>query len=358
MITHAEILDLLRATFPDVDGDPGVTLVARYRDPRLALASRWTLLFVPDMHLLTDADLGTYPNYHFTKSPQGDDLEKLLGNLAELRAARPGELLVYQIGDLFDAWRSRTAGTYKEKVDAIAASFAPLIDLFRSSPPEGVKARLLAGNHDYVIHQLADWSALRFEIIPASAPGGGDVLIVHGDVFDWAEQAAPDDLQAWAVRLAADHDGGTNTFEVVDQTVVQKANEHLPQGDAPIGQDLTSFVDHGPIESALDILAIGFDLLGVDIGVDARTRFFPQAAKAARILKDHGHDIRVVVIGHTHSARMVYGDRGDGQQLLLMDCGAWFGKCRFGGGPVLWSQQIGVVSDNDLRIYQLGRNRT
>ena len=41
--------------------------------------------------------------------------------------------------------------------------------------------------------------------------------------------------------------------------------------------------------------------------------------------------------------------------MVLMDCGAWFGKCKFGAaGADLWAQQIGVLAENDLRIYQLG----
>ena len=355
MITHDELLASLRPLFPDAPGAPGIKLINRYRDGGLGLASRWTLVFLPDMHLLNDADANSYPKYHFERNPQGVNLETTLRALATLRAQRPGELLVYQLGDLFDVWRSRTGATEKLKVDAIAGAYSSVVDLLRSSPPAGVKARLIAGNHDYVIHHLPDWQAVRFELISASVPGGGDVLVVHGDVFDWAEQAAPDDFQAWAVRLASDHDGGTHQFDLSDEIAATVANKKLSTADEALGFGLTQYQDHGLLGTIADIAAIGADLVSVNIGVDASTRFFRQAATAARALKEHGHDVRVVVIGHTHSARMIYGNRGDGQRMVLMDCGAWFGKCKFGAnGPELWAQQIGVLTDNDLRIYQLG----
>lgn len=132
-------------------------------------------------------------------------------------------------------------------------------------------------------------------------------------------------------------------------------NQKIPKADELLGLGLTEYHDHGLLGAIADIAGIGADLVGVNIGADASTRFFRQAATAARLLKQHGHDVRLVVIGHTHSARMVYGDRGDGQRMVMMDCGAWFGKCKFGAtGPDLWAQQIGVLADNDLRIYQLG----
>ena len=357
MINHDELLASLRPLFPDAPGAPGIKLIGRYRDAALNLASRWTLVFLPDMHLLDDADATSYPKYHFSRNPQGTNLEATLRALATLRGQRPGQLLVYQLGDLFDVWRARSGATEKLKVDSIAGAHSAVIDLLRSSPPLGVKARLLAGNHDYVIHHLPDWQALRFELISASAPGAGDVLVVHGDAIDWAEEAAPDELQAWAVRLASDHDGGTRQFDLSDQRAATVTNQRLAAGDEVIGLGLTQYQDHGLLGAVADIAAIGADLAGLNIGVDPRTRFFRQAATAARLLKQHGHDVRVVVIGHTHSARMVYGDRGDGQRMVLMDCGAWFGKCKFGAaGADLWAQQLGVLADNDLRIYQLGHS--
>jgi hypothetical protein len=62
-----------------------------------------------------------------------------------------------------------------------------------------------------------------------------------------------------------------------------------------------------------------------------------------------------VVIAHSHWARLLTGDRGDGKQLILMDCGAWFARCRLArDADWIWSAQIGVLLDDDLRIYQMG----
>ncbi len=66
--------------------------------------------------------------------------------------------------------------------------------------------------------------------------------------------------------------------------------------------------------------------------------------------------MRLVVIGHTHNARIVRGKRPDGSLFVLMDCGACGGTGFLSdelGAPIL-NLQIGVKVADDLRIYQLG----
>ncbi len=353
MLSHDDLLTPLRRAFPGRAGQAGVTLVARYFDEALALPSEPALVFIPDTHLLTDADTRVYPNYHFTPQFQGAALTRLLRELAELKSERPDELVLFQLGDFFDQWRATEGRTPKEQVDDIAGDHAEMIDLFRSSPPAGVDGLALAGNHDYACFSLQEWQSRRFVILPNPRPGGGEVLVTHGDLFDWAEQLVPEDLKTLGVRFAKAVKGDIGELRAIDQSIISGVNRTLPRGDAPIGENVTTFSDGGPLDALMDDVAIGLNLFDQAPEGSKPTRYFRQARAIAEELDQHGFRIRTVVIGHSHSPRMVYGLRTNGLPLLLMDCGAWFGCCRVGDGPVQYSQQLGVVVGGDLRIYQL-----
>ncbi|MEO8451297.1 MAG: metallophosphoesterase, partial [Gemmatimonadota bacterium] len=235
MLSHAEILASLRQRFPVDPAFPerfGVALVAQYSEPALGLPAGRTHIFVPDCHLLTDQDAAVYRNNHFQ---QADGLETMLRGLRDLKIAHRGELIVWHLGDLFDVWRALGGRGDVAEIAAIAGRYATHLELLLSSPPDGVRARLLAGNHDYVTHELADWAALRVGIIENEDPAGGDILIVHGDVFDWVERALPDELQARVVQAAKLVSAGQSELNHEERDVVAEVNRHLAGGDTPIG---------------------------------------------------------------------------------------------------------------------------
>ena len=75
--------------------------------------------------------------------------------------------------------------------------------------------------------------------------------------------------------------------------------------------------------------------------------------------------VRLMVVGHTHRARIVVAEEQDrearrrpatGDALILMDCGAWNENATFAdehGRPrTTASAQIGVQCGSDVRIYQ------
>lgn len=84
--------------------------------------------------------------------------------------------------------------------------------------------------------------------------------------------------------------------------------------------------------------------------------FFSDAAWWAEELSTNGRDVRLLVIGHTHRARIVKGKRPDGTAFVLMDCGACVGSGFLSNemGAPIHHLQIGVKVADDLRIYQLG----
>jgi hypothetical protein len=62
-------------------------------------------------------------------------------------------------------------------------------------------------------------------------------------------------------------------------------------------------------------------------------------------------NLTVLVIGHTHQARLVVDHTAN---LVLMDCGAWIESYQVDQGPKHPNRQLGAVCGADLRIYQLG----
>ena len=62
--------------------------------------------------------------------------------------------------------------------------------------------------------------------------------------------------------------------------------------------------------------------------------------------------------GHTHFARIVVDDRsqtlGGAKSgfFALVDCGAWIEECSL-DGEIVPNAQIGIMYNNDIRIYQL-----
>jgi len=347
MLTHDEILAFLEATFPPAPPDRGTRLVARWQDPGMALPAARARLFVPDLHLLRTVDEAYYPNTGFRLETQ---LLRFLRALAQCKQTHPGELDVLQLGDLFDLWRART-GSPKQKADTIAADHAEVVARLRFGPPYGVRADILAGNHDYDLHRLVEWDLPRFWFLNGGGSAQTDVLAIHGDQFDFIELFAPDAIQAAIVRLARFASAGEHELDHEQMIDVLALNDTIPRTDTPIGTAMAELA--APSVAPAPIGGSAFNVVPWSPTVGDAGRYFESARRLCLKLTERGRDIRLVICGHSHGARMVVGDRGDGVPVVLMDCGAWLGRCRFHDSVWRPSAQIGVLVGNDARIYQL-----
>jgi len=347
MLTHDEIQTFLEDTFPPAPPDRGTRLVARWEDSATALPPARARLFIPDLHLLRTVDETYYPNTGFRLETE---LLRFLRALAAFKQTHPGELEVLQLGDVFDLWRARK-GSPKQKADSIAADHAELVARLRFGPPYGVRADLVAGNHDYDLHRLVEWDAPRFWFLNGAASGQTDVLAIHGDQFDFIEVFAPDAIQAAIVRLARFASAGKHELDHEQMIDVLALNDTIPRTDSPIGTAMAELEASSMAPPPTGSTAVNVVQWSPTAG--GAGRYFEPAQRLCRKLVERGRDIRLVVCGHSHDARIVVGDRGDGVQLGLMDCGAWFGRCRFHDSAWRPSAQIGVLVGNDARIYQL-----
>ncbi len=349
MLNHQDILEKLRSAFP---GGKGVTLVARYADDALKLPTRRAHIFIGDCHMLNNEDTQAYPKYQFLQS---EDLQTLLKALTELKADSPGQLRVWHLGDLFDIWRARGGIGPSAEVDRITRDRHEIIDYLREGPPGGVRARIIAGNHDYDLYGLGEWRADRYRIIDNDDSDGGDVFILHGDVFSWIEKL-PDELQAKAVRFAKWHAAGTKDL-FNEKKTIEEINSEL-NIDEPFSSEPISLQ-----QAELDELAPGqldpINVIDGDSGnPDADNKKNFAGAKAlAEKMRERGHNIRLMITGHAHWARLVKGSIAD-SPFVLMDCGAWIGYVRLGDNEErIHSGQIGVMVGNELRLYQIGARK-
>jgi len=363
MITHSQFLEnLIQAFPPPKPGDNAlVSLVSRYKDETLKLPEEDAYVFIGDIHLLTRVDNIKYPKRHFV---QNEDLKTFLLKLRELKDRWTENLKVFQLGDLFDVWRDRSSGTDEDKVDRIYIDYNDTCELLLEDPPSGADATVVAGNHDYALHKLPDWLRPRLHTIK-DIDGKDRILILHGDMLDPVEKL-PDWIKALAVRIATGVRSGGHIIDErdkkKDEEEVLKLNKEVVDKEGQIGIDAVELIK-GDLGSDLLKPAPYNVLDGDELPEDAVSmKFFTGARDLALKLKEENEiDIRTMVIGHSHYARIIKSNRGDGEAFFLVDSGAWYGKCRLGttdAYPWLWCGQVSFLTQNEFCIYQLGRRVT
>jgi UDP-2,3-diacylglucosamine pyrophosphatase LpxH len=376
MLGHDEILAALEQAFPRGGaGQPpdGVFLVARLVDPRLSLGDATPYVFIPDIHLVPEDDATRFP-WVTTEPPQVDGLTRLANALGGLRQS-DSSLRVWQLGDCFDLWRTGDmGGAVADDVNATLSNRGPLTDaLFKAAG-----AQLLAGNHDQ------DLLNYRWPGGPQAAntvkldrgSNTADAMLAHGHQFDPVE-SLPRDFKEFFAR------GATEKVPPTPLSMLEVANPHWnpqvpdpppptrpgdrnsflyfdldPANPLPLTQESVNVVPYTDPFDPARALINSFEGGGRKPTVDGpRQTFFTDIAWwAEQLSKSGGEDVRLVVIGHTHEARIVQGDRRDKVPFVLMDCGAWVGSNFLANklDQPISNAQIGVKVGHDLRIYQLG----
>src|SRR5260370_37457079 len=193
---HSELLRSLQAVAQ-------VQLVARVQDDRLNFPQAGELhVFIPDLRLITAARRVEAGYTYGTNYP--GLLEAVVKSVRafKLASAPAGEVVVYQIGDLFDLWRQVDGlDPNANAASAIQNDHASLLAALRD--PD-VNAQFLLGNHDYDLYRFPNFDAWQRSYVLAPS-----VMLLHGDVVDWVEQL-PDELKNLVLFLfSASHPPGT-----------------------------------------------------------------------------------------------------------------------------------------------------
>jgi len=314
--THSRILSRLN----DLNHVSAVYLVGR---TTLNFPCVGSYFFLPDFHLLSkNARRGYNFSFHHDKgwSDGGGTYREPM--LEEVLGTIPDEFALLHLGDLFDTWRE---GLRPDEAAARIRGDYAWVEAM-SARAEASGGAVFVGNHDRLDSTIADPRMQRSRLIE------GHILVTHGDVFDGLEDA-PDWLSAAAVASPVGKLFGSREINLTHSKLVQSETDVVPLTNN--SHELAPAIAH-----FLGELRQG------------------NAAACQRLgLPTRAHDIRAVVIGHTHHARLVWSG---GAQALIFDCGAWIERCLTTAGyPPEPSAQVGVIAPTasgtatDFRIYQL-----
>jgi UDP-2,3-diacylglucosamine pyrophosphatase LpxH len=334
---HAELLGTLQEI-------ASVQLVASLRDERLNFPQTGELhVFLPDIHLITGARRSEAGYKYGANYP--DLLLTVVKRLRALKlaAAPDGEVVVYQMGDLFDLWRQ--VDGLDPDANAASAIQNDQADLLAALRDGDLNAQFLLGNHDYDLYRFPNFDGWQRSYVLAPS-----VLLLHGDVFDWVEKL-PGELKNLVLYLfGASHQAGTAELEKLRplnkrQRAGRKFRAYIQnKAPAPTGKWRADAGDGG---GNWNVQVAGTAPKEMLVYLDAAREKCRQAGGQS------GSALRMAVIGHTHQARIAVHDTVD-EFFALMDCGAWIENCSTADDPAPRpNAQIGALGANEARIYQL-----
>jgi UDP-2,3-diacylglucosamine pyrophosphatase LpxH len=341
-----------------------VYLLARLKDERIGYGYTDDLrIFIPDLHLISsDRD----EVYNYTTNYQ-DLLKEVMQKIKDLKTDPDNsdkKIAVYQLGDFLDLWRqtpyywSITEFTrrWEANVQKILDDKSSIIDLFRDP---ALKTNFLLGNHDFDLHNLAsfvDWNLKYY--FPIDEPS---VFTFHGDIFSVFERKVPDWLQYLAVYVMGPLKKASKKYlgELRKETIRiykgRKFTNYIQQKTPPaLDHILEIQEEHLAMDHYLQ--EENFNVKKAGISEGESLRYLKESKELASMInEDLEWNLRTSVIAHTHYPRIAIDDRAD-HFFSLMDCGAWINKCRVIIGDeekVVGNAQIGVLHNNDARVYQL-----
>jgi UDP-2,3-diacylglucosamine pyrophosphatase LpxH len=369
---HEEIAEALLTVLQPLNGE--LRLLARLSDPLITNPSeKETHLFIPDLHLLTPDRRAEYDyGFNYSETDPGfhksELLAALLASLYELKAAwdRQGdrELITVQLGDFFDLWRQFPGDVDQSQIQN---SHGQVLDLLYRAPfvgaDECLEAVMLLGNHDTRKGQFLDGIQFTRNYLNEAADGRPFLFANHGDAFDLIEHL-PDALKEFTVNYFS----GVHPVSTYDVGALSEAAANYNNA-----RDFTSAITQ-PEHNLAGNAAVAIrepgaalperfceEIASPDEAADHHFGKYYEAIDDAAERDLMGQHVRVVVMGHTHMAKMVLYRPDQGRPMLLMDVGAWIERCIYpfaDNGPASnvpseSSAQLGVINGNDARIYQI-----
>jgi UDP-2,3-diacylglucosamine pyrophosphatase LpxH len=220
-----------------------------------------------------------------------------------------------------------------------------------------LKARFLLGNHDFDLYQWADYIGWeRRYFLPDTTLQAPSTIVLHGDVFDWVENLS-DPLQQIMVYLFAPHLSASSHDLGAMQRLIRKSHGKKSYKD--------SIQARQPVDLGASKQLIPGEVVPARWNVHLDTRkkdpclkFLSSGRKkAVEANRKYEMNLRVMFIGHTHYARIAVHETDGNDFFALVDCGAWIERCAWvedGQAKSAPSAQLGALSGNDVRIYQLG----
>ncbi len=324
-----------------------VRLIAAYTDDNLGFDGNSIEIFLPDMHLLSDERSKLYQyGTNYANSLLVDAAAALLQFRTE--AKKDGQHVnVFHIGDYLDLWRQSLLPALDPTVpDQIRDSHQKLASLLEDP---GLNTGFLLGNHDFDLYQFTGYNTWERRFF---VPGGDPrILVMHGDYFDWVERAVPEEIRDIAVYYFAQS-------HQADDALVGKMRDLTYRCNHPDYGQFIQLAQPAVLGSLLphdEAFPANYNLQEPGAAPAAGLQFLESACQeCVTVNRDNGSKLRMVIIGHTHHARIATMKMPDGTPFALVDIGAWIESCieEEGAQPVP-NAQITALSENQVRIYQL-----
>ena len=315
-----------------------VSLVSKLRDPRLNFPDENRLnVFIPDLHLVSKARV-----FGFGTNAVGTLTSAVRAICAMKVAARPAQVIVYQIGDLLDLWRESDG--LDPAADVASAIEDSHSDLMEAIYDGDLDTQFLLGNHDYDLYRFANYDIWQryFYLLPS-------ILVLHGDILDWVEDL-PDGLQNFFVHLFSPTSkpdrAQLEAMRPLNAKMRERKrrNNYVQAGNAPVGMVWPPAAAAG----------IGrFNVQDAHSAPDMLKFLESARANCAHASRQFGLSLTTAVIGHTHHARIAVHENA-GEFFALVDCGAWIENCVTSDDPIPRpNAQLAAIGANEIRIYQL-----
>ena len=357
-----------------------IYLVARLKDDRIGYPFPNDLrVFIPDLHIISQFRQQEF-GYKYNTNHNAHDTDLLPSMVKELIKFKKKVIdenkniddqdkkkafEVYQMGDFLDLWRETTKpwrtkpDEWRGYVNRIVESNAALYDAFLD---ETLHTNFILGNHDFDLHRIPDFShrwrfMVHYLVNKEDVPTAG---ILHGDIFSWVERL-PDAVQQFFTHHFSP--------QIPEEIRKQMVNSHI-KGKFLIFKTYKKYRDYIVQKEAPEFhefpLTNGlppgneWNVKRSGQGSKKELKYLDEAKKYfSGLNQEHGFNLRMIVIGHTHYARIAVDDE-DGQFFVLVDCGDWvkfhIAKIKENGTEKdiqMVNAQIGVLCNNDVRIYQL-----
>jgi UDP-2,3-diacylglucosamine pyrophosphatase LpxH len=369
---HKEFLDLLSQV-------AHVKLVAKMKNDKIGFPYPDDIrIFIPDFHMYSkcrqeEAKYTCYTNYFKDKD---DLLPQTVRAIARFKADFADKTVeIYQLGDFIDLWREtllpcdKKISELKCIIQRVIESNAAVWDVLMD---DNFQTNFLLGNHDFDLRRDDSISEkFRFLRHYINDISGSPVIgMLHGDLFSWIEQLPVGIRQLCVYYLSPRRkDDDKNKVKKAEKTIFDLLEKWIKESHK-IGDIYIDYQNYNDNAEPFNIGELAFpgDVEGDEWNVKRKgqttdgkyLRFLDDSKNFfTTINKEHDYKVRMVVLGHTHCARIAL-DETDNGFFLLMDCGAWIkeftGKVKQGDKEIdvqEKSAQIGVLSDNDVRIYQL-----
>jgi UDP-2,3-diacylglucosamine pyrophosphatase LpxH len=341
--------ELLTNLFTLNNGKVDVRLVASLQHDCIGFQGKLKI-FLPDVHLVT-RERRTQFNY-------GTNYEGLLTNLVlmlkQFRASvGSANVTVYQLGDLLDLWRQDPQASTQD-IGALIANDHQ--DLMGAVVDSDLATHFLLGNHDFNLCRFPNFDAWAPCEYLEDSNGRATAIALHGHLFDWQQQVLnvlPEPVKDALVYLFAPAwPKGTRPLgELI--ALNNKTMEQMPnlrdyiQAPVPVALGRT-MPARNPIPPRFNVQTEADQL--------ANGMMYAAAAKALceNIKQKFGTNLNMVVIGHTHHARIAVIEEGADAIFTLVDAGAWIEQYSTPEDtqPHL-NAQIAAIGDGMARIYQL-----